>query len=62
MSTSNCKGSRPVDEIGKSSQETTAKDVEGAPPEAGAIAISPIGVTSKASDASPARHEAAGGG
>ena len=60
MSTSKCKGSRPVDEIGKSSQETTAKDVEGAPPEAGAI--SPIGVTSKASDASPARHEAAGGG
>ena len=53
-------GSQPVDKLGKSSQKTTAKDVEGAPPEAGAI--SPIGVTSKASDASPARHEAAGGG
>ncbi len=60
MSTSNCKGSRPVDEIGKSSQKTTAKDVGGAQPDASAN--SSTGDAPEASDASPARHEAAGGG
>lgn len=53
-------GSQPVDELGKSSQKTTAKDVGGAQPDAGAK--SPNGDAPEASDASPACHEAAGEG
>ena len=53
-------GSRPVGEIGKSSQETTAKDVGGAQPDA--CANSSTGDSPEASVASPARNEAAGEG
>ena len=53
-------GSQPVDEFGKSSQETTVKDVGGAPQEASAK--SQAGDTPEASDASPTSDEAAGAG
>ena len=53
-------GSQPVDELGKSSQKTTAKDVGGAQPDASAK--SPTGDAPEASDASPGSHEAAGEG
>jgi len=53
-------GSQPVDQLGKSSQKTTAKDVGGAQPDASAK--SPNGDSPEASDASPASNEAAGKG